>query len=100
MFCVFLLCAKVEGNIIMLITPNYKVTNVVVPTFKAKNEQNLNNEVQSNIETKTSNKKVCGAVLATALSAAVIAGGVVRGKNKAIKALENEVGELKDGYEA
>ncbi|MBE7712490.1 MAG: hypothetical protein E7Z87_01955 [Cyanobacteria bacterium SIG26] len=84
----------------MLITPNYKVTNTIIPVFKAKDEQILNNEVQPSIETKTSNKKVCGAVLATALSAAVIAGGVVRGKNKAIKALEKEVGELKDGYEA
>ena len=84
----------------MLITPNYKVSNFIVPTFKANNEQKVNNQVQQNTETKTNNKKVCGAVLATALSAAVITGGVVRGKNKAIKALEKEVGELKEGLEA
>ena len=28
----------------MLITPNYKVTNTIIPAFKAKDEQILNND--------------------------------------------------------
>lgn len=77
----------------MQITPIKSVVTQKIPVFK-------NREVLEKEEIKNegySEKQVGGAVLATALSAAVLAGSVVRGKNKAIKALAGEVAELKDG---
>lgn len=77
----------------MQITPVRSVLKQKTPVFKS-------HDIVHNEEVNKegfSDKQVCGAVLATALSAAVLAGSVVRGKNKAIKALAGEVAELKDG---
>ena len=77
----------------MQITPIKSVVTQKIPIFKSR-------EVLEKEEIKNegySEKQVGGAVLATALSAAVLAGAVIRGKNKAIKTLASEVSELKDG---
>lgn len=77
----------------MQITPIKSVVTQKIPVFKSR-------EVLEKEEIKNegySEKQVGGAVLATALSAAVLAGAVIRGKNKAIKTLASEVSELKDG---
>ena len=77
----------------MQITPikNYYAPKFV--TFKS-NEKPIKENKQTD---NYSRKEVCGAVLATALSATILTGTILRGKNKAIKALAGEVEELKDG---
>jgi hypothetical protein len=46
---------------------------------------------------KYSGKEVTSAVLATALSATLLTGAIIRGKNKSIKVLAGEVADLKEG---
>lgn len=83
----------------MQITP---ISSFVLPK---KQTFTSNKPVFEDIDVKDSNdyytkKQIGGAVLATALSAAVLAGAVVRGKNKALTKLSGEIAELKDGLKA
>lgn len=78
---------KVNGSL-------YGVNNVAPKfTSKEKSEKSIGNQ-STQVEEGYSGKQVGGAVLATALSAVVLAGGVIRGKSKSIKALEKHVSEL------
>lgn len=77
---------KIDGS-------SYGVNNIN-PKFTGKKKEEDNYIEQPQQEKSYSGKHVSGAVLATALSAAVLAGGVIHGKNKSIKALEKNVTDL------